>query len=499
MILNAFARPWTGVWVTVWIAVVVGETIAVRTLGGTWEQPAVLFWLVVVAASLCVVSSGAVLVRGWRSGVAETAMLGSFFMSVSLLPLAHGLTVPGILYGPNTATMSTVFWAVPVGSVVLLPLAAPRSRVANAVVSRWRVLVGCHLVLLVLLFATALAAPNLFPVPAMGSIPAAVGVALSLAVCVSLSFRHLRFAWIARSAGPLAVSFGAALVGASTIVFLGTGPWTTGFWLAHALDIAGVSAATVLGANAYRRSGSIESLLAPVEATTPLRAVELGLDPIVRRFVAALDQKDPITRDHVVRTAHMASLVAIELEVDFAQLSTITLGALLHDVGKLDVPDRVLNKAGRLDDDEFAIIKRHTIDGERLVAESPALAGLAPIVRGHHERIDGDGYPDRLAGAEIPLGARIVAACDAYDAMANTRRYRAGLGADRALGVLNEHAGSQWDPAVVTAVAAIVRRRGPDFDGDALAAVGREAGSEGHADWCGCSDALPPELVSTSQ
>lgn len=498
MLSNAFARPWTRAWVAGWLAVVVGETIAVRTLGGTWEQPVVLFWLVVVAASLCVVSSGAVLVRGWRSGAAETAMLGSFFMSVSLLPLAHGLTVPGILYGPNTATMSTVFWAVPVGSVVLLPLAAPRSRVANAVVSRWRPWVSCHVVLLVVLFAVSLAAPNLFPVPAMGSIPAAVGVAFSLAVCLALSFRHLRFAWIARSAGPLAVSVGAALVGASTIVFLGTAPWTTGFWLAHALDITGVSVATIFAVNVYRRSGSIESLLAPVEATTPLRAIELGLDPIVRRFVAALDQKDPITRDHVVRTAHMASLVAIELDVDFAELSTITLGALLHDVGKLDVPDHVLNKAGRLDDDEYAIIKRHTVDGERLIAESPALAELAPIIRGHHERIDGDGYPDQLVGESIPLGARIVAACDAYDAMANTRKYRTGFGSDRALAVLREHAGSQWDPCVVTAVAEVVRRRGPDFDGDALAAVGRETGSEDHAEWCGCSDALPQTLVAAS-
>lgn len=481
-----------------WLGVVVGETVAVRMLPGTWEQPVFLFWLVVIAASLCVVSSGAVIVRGWRASVAETAMLGSFFMAVSLLPLAHGLTVPGILYGPNSATMSAAFWAVPMGSVVLAPLLWARSRVSNAIVVRWKSWVAAHLLILVAAFGTVLVFPSLVPVPPMGGLGAAAGVSFALVVCVALSYRHLRFAWIAQSPGPLAVSIGAAMVGASAIVFLGTGPWTTGFWLAHALDIGGVFIATILGANVYRRSGSVDALLAPVEATTPLRALELGLDPLVRRFVAALDQKDRVTRDHVVRTAHMASLVALELDVAFHDLSTITLGALLHDVGKLDVPDAVLNKAGRLDDDEYAIVKRHTVDGEALLVGSPALAELAPIVRGHHERVDGAGYPDRLAGDGIPLGARIVAACDAFDAMANTRQYRDGMGADRAVAILSEHAGSQWDAAVVAAVVAVVRRRGGEFDGDALADVGREEASEFHDSWCGCADALPAAVTLPS-
>ena len=489
-------RPWSAQWVLIWLIVVVAEGVAVRTIPGSWEQPVFLFWLVVVAASLCVMTAGAVIVRGWRCGVAETSMLGSFFMAVSLLPLAHGITVPGILYGPNSATMSTVFWAVPVGSIVLAPLLGSRSRVCNSIMRFWRQWVVANLAFLALVFTTALALPNLIPVPPMGGTAAGLGVGFSLMVCMALSYRHLRLAWIARSSGPLVVSVGAAMVGASAIVFLGKGPWTPGFWLAHALDIGGVLAATVIGAKVYRRSGSVESLLAPVEATTPLRALELGLDPLVRRFVAALDQKDRITRDHVVRTAHMASLVAIEMGVRFEDLSTITLGALLHDVGKLEVPDALLNKAGRLDDAEFNIIKRHTIDGELLLLRSVALVELAPIVRGHHERIDGAGYPDQLIGNQIPLGAKIVAACDAFDAMANTRQYRDGMGANRALAILSEHAGSQWDVAVVAAVTAVVRRRGGAFDGDALADVGREVGTAPHDQWCGCADAIPASLVA---
>ena len=119
-----------------------------------------------------------------------------------------------------------------------------------------------------------------------------------------------------------------------------------------------------------------------------------------------------------------------------------------------------------------------------------------PIVRGHHERLDGNGYPDRLAGAAIPLAARIVRVCDAYDAMAHTRQYRVGMGDDRALAILREHAGSQWDPVIVNALIGVVRRTG---DGSsALEDVGRlEMFDESSVDgFCGCADALPIGLLA---
>jgi HD-GYP domain-containing protein (c-di-GMP phosphodiesterase class II) len=491
------ARPWWKLWLAGWVVLVAGEWAALRASTAMWEQPRLLFWLVVIAASGCVITSAAVIVRGWTSRVAETAALGAFFMAVSLLPLAHGLTVPGVLYGPNTATMATVFWAVPAGAVGLVPFVAPRSRWANALMVHWRIWIAAQLVTIAAVFAVALSRPNLIAVPAMGSTAAVLGVGSSILVCGALSYRHLRLAWLARRHGPLAVSGGAALVGASSLVFLGTGPWTPGFWLAHLLDIGGVFAATVMGAISYRRSGSVGAVLAPVEATTPLRALELGLDPLVHRFVAALDAKDPITRDHVVRSAQLAALVAGELGLAFDQLSQVTLGAILHDVGKLNVPDAVLNKPGRLNDAEYDIIKRHPIDGEALVDGSPALAGLGPIIRGHHERVDGNGYPDALAGDAIPIGARIVAVCDAYDAMSNTRQYRNGMGSERALAVLAEHSGSQWEPAVVDALTRVVRRRGLERSGDVLANVGRSATAATAPSWCGCGDALPAELVTT--
>lgn len=490
-------RPWLRWWVASWLVFGGVELGALLLTDRSWEAPHVLFWVVVVAAGLCVLTSGAVIWRAWRSGPGEAALVGSFFMSASLLPLAHGITTPGVLYGPNTATMATIFWAIPAGAVAVIPLAAPRSRWANRLLQRWKPWVVAHTAGLVLIFAVALIWPNAIWVPAMGSREAIAGVVVSLAACIALSYRHLRLAWIAQDPRPLAVSVGAALVGSATIVFVGDKAWTLAFWMAHALDIAGVFLATLIGARIYRRTGSVAAVLAPVEAMTPLRAVELSLDPLVHRFVAALEHKDEITRDHVVRAAEMTSLVASEMGVPARDHSTVVLGGLLHDVGKLDMPDHILKKAGRLTDEEFAIVKRHPLDGAAMVEASGCLADLAPVVRHHHERVDGGGYPDGLAGAAIPLGARIVAACDAYDAMANTRQYREGMGPDKALAILSEHQGSQWDSDVVAALHRVVTRHGTTFNGDALATVGRNeyADVEGfafdHAGWCGCADALP--------
>ena len=142
------------------------------------------------------------------------------------------------------------------------------------------------------------------------------------------------------------------------------------------------------------------------------------------------------------------------------------MAAELHDVGKVAIPDAIINKPGPLDDDEWAFMRRHTLIGERIVAAAPALGAVAQLVRASHERWDGDGYPDAIAGEDIPLGARIVAVCDAYDAIVSDRPYRRGRSAAEAMVELHRCAGTQFDPAVVDAFAAVLAAQG-----DAGAAV----------------------------
>ena len=153
--------------------------------------------------------------------------------------------------------------------------------------------------------------------------------------------------------------------------------------------------------------------------------------------------------------------MAERLGLTAAQCEDVRVAAALHDVGKLAIPDSILDKPGPLDADEWAFMRRHTLIGERILESTPGLAGVAALVRASHERPDGGGYPDRLAGDAIPFGARIVAVCDAYDAMVSDRPYRRGMPPAAALRGAAPGAGTQFDAAVVTAFVAVHAARAP--------------------------------------
>jgi diguanylate cyclase (GGDEF)-like protein len=171
-------------------------------------------------------------------------------------------------------------------------------------------------------------------------------------------------------------------------------------------------------------------------------------------LLRALAERNPELGEHISGVAQLAEAVARGLHLDEEQVDHVRHAAALHDVGKVAIPDAILDKPAALDDAEWEFIRRHTIIGERIVAAAPALRPVAALVRSSHERWDGAGYPDALAGEEIPLGARIVSVCDAFDAMVADRPYRSGMDAADALAELERCAGSQFDPAVVAAFAA---------------------------------------------
>jgi len=149
--------------------------------------------------------------------------------------------------------------------------------------------------------------------------------------------------------------------------------------------------------------------------------------------------------------------VADELGLDAGQRRRVEFGALLHDVGKVAIPKEIINKRGPLDPDEWEVIKTHTVEGQRMLdTVGGIMREVGLIVRAHHERWDGTGYPDRLAGTDIPIEARIVAACDTWNAMTTTRTYREAMSNQVALAELRAVAGAQLDPVVVSVLARLV-------------------------------------------
>jgi HD-GYP domain-containing protein (c-di-GMP phosphodiesterase class II) len=171
---------------------------------------------------------------------------------------------------------------------------------------------------------------------------------------------------------------------------------------------------------------------------------------------------DQYTADHSRSVVDLAHAVAEEMKVDPRERQTLEFAAMLHDVGKIAIPKEILNKPAKLTDEEFAVMKKHTIEGQYMLDRVGGLLGsVGEIVRSCHERWDGKGYPDGLAGEQIPLAARIVFTCDAYNAMTTDRVYRPAMSRDAALLELRTNAGTQFDPQVVESLDRVIERWEP--------------------------------------
>jgi putative nucleotidyltransferase with HDIG domain len=167
--------------------------------------------------------------------------------------------------------------------------------------------------------------------------------------------------------------------------------------------------------------------------------------------VNTLEARDPYTRGHTERVTRLAKALARKMGLSEEELFTIEIGALLHDVGKIGVPDAILRKPGILDPDETLEIREHPSKGTQILSNISYLEAAIPCVLHHHERYDGKGYPERIAGEAIPLPGRIISVADAFDAMTSDRPYRRRRTPARALAELIRHSGRQFDPAVVAA------------------------------------------------
>jgi diguanylate cyclase (GGDEF)-like protein len=258
---------------------------------------------------------------------------------------------------------------------------------------------------------------------------------------------------------------------------------------------AGTPGADVLAARAadavtssmrgFTVSAACGVVLLPIDATSAsdaLRRADLRMyehkaggragarRQVTEALVRVVEERDGKLHAHGEGVQDMAARVARRLGLSDPEADAVGIGALLHDVGKLAIPDRILDKAGPLDEREWDFMRRHTIIGQRVLDGAPSLRDVAVLVRSSHERFDGAGYPDGLRGAQIPVGARIIAVCDAFDAMTHDRSYHRAWPAATAIAELQRCAGSQFDPEVVAAFAAVWTQPAGVGDDESLAA-----------------------------
>ena len=228
----------------------------------------------------------------------------------------------------------------------------------------------------------------------------------------------------------------------SVSVSVGVAEWERGQTAEQLLSSAGarIEVARAMG------GGRAAAGDAPEEADAFAEGGARG--DVIAALAEALVERDRYTGEHSESVVDLVERVARGLALGPREIDQIKAAALLHDIGKVAIPDDVLNKPGPLDEDEWKVMREHPVIGERILRAIPGMGSIARIVRHEHERFGGGGYPDGIAGEQIPIGARIILACDAYHAMTSDRPYRKGMSHADAIAELVAHAGTQFDPRV---------------------------------------------------
>jgi putative nucleotidyltransferase with HDIG domain len=423
--------------------------------------PEAHFWPVVLAAGTAAACAYGVTAAGIRARDGRAILLGTAFSTTTALLAVHGFATPGVVVGPNGVIALAGGASLPVGAALLALTALPSLRRPRRI-APLLVLQGAVAVVVVALGALALHFPSLVPpVPKAGSLPASVLLAIGLGCLAVLAHRAVRTHTLTHRSADLLVVAGCAWLGVALVSQLVMGPGNFAFYGGHAFELGGIALIGIPTVLDLARGGASRPLVGDLTATELVAAEETYLGSRVRALLVRLAERDLGTEEHTRRVALLAARVAEELKLPACARRDLAVGGLLHDIGKLTVPLAILRKPGPLDDDEFAEIRRHPEAGRRLLEE---LGGFPETVRrlvsDHHERLDGSGYPRRLAASEQPVETRILAACDVYDALVSDRVYRAAWTPERALALLHDEAG--YDPRVVAALERVVTPQGDE-------------------------------------
>ncbi len=403
------------------------------------------------------------LIVGVTRSLRETRLLflGLAFLSIAAIFAVHGLATPGHIHDEAHAELRVSSWlSVLAGAFFIALSVATLPEAAHAWLKRGggRIWAAVALALGVYI-GLSMATPDWLawlPFTHRG-----VQLAVTATTLTLLSFgayRHWQAFLFARLPSQWAMVCVLILLIEVQLSLTFGRFWRVSWWLYHA-EYA--FAFLVLFAGwlvEARRAGSLCVIADALSMRDAISQLNHGYTKPIADLVDAIEWKDVYTLGHVRRVASFAVMTGKELGLSTLELRNLALAAQMHDVGKIGVPDRILTKPGRLTPEEFAVIREHVARGAEIAASVPALRAASDGIRYHHERMDGKGYPDGLAGEAIPLQARIVAVADAFDAMTSGRVYQPAVSREEAIAELEATAGSHFDPVCVAAFVRAISR-----------------------------------------
>jgi HD-GYP domain-containing protein (c-di-GMP phosphodiesterase class II) len=396
---------------------------------------------------------------GARRGDTRTMIVGTAFAVMAGLLALHGFSTPGVWFGNNGVVAITGGATLPAGAVVLVFSVLPLPRVLRNVVPF--LLVETALIAFIIgLGVSALAWPSLLPpVPAPGGGDALALLAVGMVAFGVVTLRAVRTFLLTRRALDLAVAVGLVWLATALVPALTQDYRYLGWWIGHEVELDGILVIGIAVAIDLARAAQSRPLAGDLTAAELVASEDLFLGSQVRALTVTLAEKDEYTERHTRRVALRAVQVGDELGLSRGRLRTLAIGGLVHDIGKLAIPDEILKKPGPLDDDEYELVKGHSERGYRLLTELGGFGdGVRDLVRDHHERLDGKGYPRGLTAGQLTLDARILADCDVYDALISKRVYRDAWSEQTAIDYLRAESGTAFDERCVEALARVVGR-----------------------------------------
>jgi len=422
--------------------------------GGT-----VHFFGVAMGALVATVSAAALTVIGARRRDGRAVLVGSAFCVMAALLVLHGLTTPGVLVGMNGVVAFSGAATLPVGGAILALSVLPVLRRPETV-KPILALLGVAVALITVLGAAAVLEPNLVPnVPETGSAQAWALLVVGLCFYGLLFVRALRTYLLTHRVGDLTVTVGLVWLGSALVAALLLTFMELGWWLGHGFEIVGIALVGIPVAADLMRTVPSRPLVGDLRGADLVASEEAFLGSQVRSLLVDLARKDEYTEEHTRRVALRAVQVGEELGLPSPQLRSLAVGGLLHDIGKLRCPDEILKKPAPLTDSEYAVVCEHAEAGRKLLKELGGFGeAVLRLVRSHHERLDGSGYPRGLTDAQLDLDTRILAVCDVYDALRSARVYREAWSHERAMKLLRDSAGEAFDARCVEALERVIGR-----------------------------------------
>ncbi|QHW31604.1 HD-GYP domain-containing protein [Paenibacillus rhizovicinus] len=419
----------------------------------TMKMPHGHFIIVTIVAALATLVAVAVGIAGQRLRNIKVGFLSLAYLSLAGVFLLHGLTTPGFVthYGDLPAMFAQL-------SVLLAALWLALSSLSTdhwlvrQIARRRQWLLPVWLMTLLLLGMLTMLVPDM-----IGDIPLAtnpnkwLAAGITLAACAWTFYRYWRSYLSAGFPLQKAIVYSVSLIIAAQYIIVEGKTWQLSWWIYHLLLLGSILVMVAGLLRQYFSQGSFSSSLRVLFQSDPRAWLEACKTPSVKALIMATEARDAYTAGHNNRVALYALRLGEEMELSKDKLRAIAQGGVVHDVGKLRVPDAILNKAGKLTQEERRVIEQHPVSGYDMCKQLGFLGDELAVIRSHHEKWDGTGYPDRLRGDDIPLLARITAVADVYDALTSSRSYRQAMSHEEAMAIIVAGSGVHFCPTCVKA------------------------------------------------